>query len=138
MSVGALITSTNSVEAVPSALEPDAASSPVPHNETVAHHIPAGWYPDRENPARRRWWNGTNWTDFYAASTIGLATEADQVIPALHSSETTEGFRESREPASAALSSPAIARPVPAVVVVLLTGLAILNAVLVSLFILTR
>ena len=25
--------------------------------------VPAGWYPDPENPARGRYWDGTGWTD---------------------------------------------------------------------------
>jgi hypothetical protein len=34
----------------------------------IAHRIPAGWYPDRENRARRRWWNGVEWTDYFSAN----------------------------------------------------------------------
>jgi hypothetical protein len=33
----------------------------------IAHHIPAGWYPDRADRTRRRWWDGTAWTDYYSA-----------------------------------------------------------------------
>lgn len=32
----------------------------------VAHRIPAGWYPDREDRSRRRWWNGSEWTEYYS------------------------------------------------------------------------
>lgn len=34
----------------------------------IAHRIPAGWYPDRESRARRRWWNGHEWTEYYSAN----------------------------------------------------------------------
>jgi hypothetical protein len=34
----------------------------------IAHRIPAGWYPDREDRSRRRWWNGHEWTDYYSAN----------------------------------------------------------------------
>jgi hypothetical protein len=33
----------------------------------IAHHIPAGWYPDRQDRTRRRWWDGSTWTDYYSA-----------------------------------------------------------------------
>lgn len=33
----------------------------------IAHRIPAGWYPDRFDRTRRRWWDGTEWTDYYSA-----------------------------------------------------------------------
>jgi hypothetical protein len=35
---------------------------------SVSHRIPAGWYPDRYDRTRRRWWNGTEWTDYYSAN----------------------------------------------------------------------
>jgi hypothetical protein len=34
----------------------------------VAHRIPAGWYPDRDDRSRRRWWDGEEWTDHYSAA----------------------------------------------------------------------
>jgi Protein of unknown function (DUF2510) len=34
----------------------------------VAHRIPAGWYPDRDDRSRRRWWNGVEWTEYYSAN----------------------------------------------------------------------
>jgi len=34
----------------------------------IAHRIPAGWYPDRIDPSRRRWWNGVEWTEYYSAN----------------------------------------------------------------------
>jgi len=34
----------------------------------IAHRIPAGWYPDREDRSRRRWWNGVEWTDYFSAN----------------------------------------------------------------------
>lgn len=36
---------------------------------TVAHRIPAGWYRDKDEPSRRRWWDGSEWTDHYAPVT---------------------------------------------------------------------
>ena len=36
----------------------------------LAHRIPAGWYPDRADRTRRRWWDGTQWTDYYSAAPI--------------------------------------------------------------------
>jgi hypothetical protein len=34
----------------------------------IAHRIPAGWYPDRDDRSRRRWWNGVEWTEYYSAN----------------------------------------------------------------------
>jgi hypothetical protein len=34
----------------------------------IAHRIPAGWYPDRDDHSRRRWWNGVEWTEYYSAN----------------------------------------------------------------------
>jgi hypothetical protein len=34
----------------------------------IAHRIPAGWYPDRDDRSRRRWWNGKEWTEYYSAN----------------------------------------------------------------------
>jgi hypothetical protein len=34
----------------------------------IAHRIPAGWYPDRDDRTRRRWWNGVEWTQYYSAN----------------------------------------------------------------------
>jgi Protein of unknown function (DUF2510) len=34
----------------------------------IAHRIPAGWYPDRDDRARRRWWNGVEWTEYFSAN----------------------------------------------------------------------
>lgn len=34
----------------------------------IAHRIPAGWYPDRDDRSRRRWWNGAEWTEYYSAN----------------------------------------------------------------------
>lgn len=33
----------------------------------------AGWYPDPENPALERWWNGVAWSDQRRASTVPVA-----------------------------------------------------------------
>lgn len=41
----------------------------------VAHRIPAGWYRDKDDPSRRRWWDGIEWTDHFAPVTDELATD---------------------------------------------------------------
>jgi hypothetical protein len=28
--------------------------------------VPAGWYPDADNPALQRYWDGTQWTEHTA------------------------------------------------------------------------
>jgi hypothetical protein len=39
-------------------------------SNAIAHRIPAGWYPDRFDRSRRRWWDGTEWTDYYSAAPV--------------------------------------------------------------------
>ncbi|MDQ1546320.1 MAG: hypothetical protein QOH69_1224 [Actinomycetota bacterium] len=39
----------------------------------IAHRIPAGWYPDRDDRSRRRWWNGVEWTEYFSANPDTLA-----------------------------------------------------------------
>ena len=39
----------------------------------IAHRIPAGWYPDRNDRSRRRWWNGVEWTEYFSANPDSLA-----------------------------------------------------------------
>ena len=46
----------------------------------IAHRIPAGWYPDRDDRSRRRWWNGVEWTEYYSAN-----LEHTAAGPQLHS-----------------------------------------------------
>jgi hypothetical protein len=41
----------------------------------VAHRIPAGWYRDKDDASRRRWWDGIEWTDHYAPVTDQLTTD---------------------------------------------------------------
>ena len=41
----------------------------------------AGWYPDPENPAAERWWDGTGWTDHRRASTVAPASPGGQPGP---------------------------------------------------------
>jgi hypothetical protein len=31
-------------------------------------YTPPGWYPDPENPDGRRWWNGSEWTEYTSAA----------------------------------------------------------------------
>ncbi len=42
----------------------------------VAHRIPAGWYRDKDDPSRRRWWDGIEWTEHYAPVTDSLTTNS--------------------------------------------------------------
>ncbi len=37
--------------------------SPAPTGPPVPAAPPAGWYPDQQNPALVRWWDGTRWTE---------------------------------------------------------------------------
>ena len=43
----------------------------------IAHRIPAGWYPDRDDRSRRRWWNGVEWTEYCSANPDTLATSPE-------------------------------------------------------------
>lgn len=61
----------------------------------VAHRIPAGWYRDRDDPSRRRWWDGIEWTDHYAPATDSLTLDAS------HGSEPP--FTEPLDPRMSAL-----------------------------------
>ena len=83
----------------------------------VRHRIPAGWYPDRENPARRRWWDGTTWTAHYTPLTGELAIARAP----RHLAAVTEAVEVSVERA-----------PVPVLVIVLLAALGAANAVLLT------
>jgi hypothetical protein len=42
----------------------------------------AGWYPDPENSAAERWWDGTAWSDHRRASTVAPVPPAAPVAPA--------------------------------------------------------
>ena len=91
----------------------------------VAHRIPAGWYPDRENPVRRRWWDGTNWTEHYTCPT-GAVT-----VTPRHAA--TSADRAAASAANAAAARPGAPRRIPVLVTVLLAGLTGANVVLLSL-----
>jgi hypothetical protein len=65
----------------------------------VAHHIPAGWYPDRDDRSRRRWWDGTGWTDYYSAMPTRPLPDDDAPPLALHSLRAALMFRD-RVPAA--------------------------------------
>ena len=55
----------------------------------IAHRIPAGWYPDREDRSRRRWWNGVEWTDYYSAN-----PDREAPAPQLHSLRAAVTFKD--------------------------------------------
>src|ERR1700712_119938 len=46
----------------------EATGNPVAVTADIAHRIPAGWYPDRNDRSRRRWWNGVEWTEYFSAN----------------------------------------------------------------------
>lgn len=84
----------------------------------IRHRIPAGWYRDRENPTRRRWWDGTDWTDHYTPLSVPVTAPR----PPRHLAVTAE------IPAAAASRA-----PVPRIVIVLLSVVSAANAVALSL-----
>jgi hypothetical protein len=55
----------------------------------IAHRIPAGWYPDRDDRSRRRWWNGVEWTEYFSANPDTLAPD-----PQLHSIRRAITFKD--------------------------------------------
>ncbi len=55
----------------------------------IAHRIPAGWYPDRDDRSRRRWWNGVEWTEYFSANPDTLNSR-----PQLHSIRRAITFKD--------------------------------------------
>ena len=55
---------------------------------------PAGWYPAPDDPARERWWNGSDWSATYRDAAPQYATPAQPVDPfASHgSAPATAGY----------------------------------------------
>ena len=45
----------------------------------TAPTIPAGWYPNPENPAQHRWWDGAQWTDHVSAPAYTPASTVAQL-----------------------------------------------------------
>ena len=41
--------------------------------------IPAGWYPNPQNPAQQRWWDGAQWTDHVSAPAYSAAMPVAQL-----------------------------------------------------------
>ncbi|QXW05413.1 DUF2510 domain-containing protein [Rhodococcus globerulus] len=40
-----------------------AKPTPIPiHRPAAGPFMPAGWYPDQQNPSEMRWFNGVEWT----------------------------------------------------------------------------
>lgn len=129
----------------------------------VAHRIPAGWYRDKDEPSRRRWWDGIEWTDHYAPVTNPLTlteltlTELTLAEPTLAGSPCVE-HTEPRKPAPrASIGStleqmehsvhsseipialiaevPPARRSIPLAIIVLLAGLTGANIVLLSILV---
>lgn len=164
MAISTLLDNMTSVTTAPSAIEATSAVRQNPVNDIVSHRIPAGWYSDRDMPTRRRWWNGTDWTDFYTASiaTPEPVTEADAEAEPVTTSEpiailepvatpTAETRRPIPSPRHSAATGPSplpgaptaavldsTTRPVPAIIFVLLAGLIGANAALLSLLFLAN
>jgi hypothetical protein len=160
MAISTLLDSMTSVLTAASANESASAAHSNPVNEIVSHRIPAGWYPDRERPTRRRWWNGTDWTDFYTASiampepvttsepvavsepvaiiasVVTPTAETRQPVPSPRHSAATGPSPLPGLPTTTELGS--TTRPIPAVIFVLLAGLTGANAVLLSLLLLAN
>ena len=64
------------------------AGLPLPRRVDLPPPVaPAGWYPDPEDAARMRWWNGTKWTRRFAepgaASTAKVRTRTADAPPRL-------------------------------------------------------
>lgn len=84
----------------------------------------AGWYPDPENAAAERWWDGTAWSDHRRASTVPVAPVAPApAVPAAPAapaaaapaSEAPAADEAPAVPAPAAFAAPgAVAAPTPA------------------------
>lgn len=143
MVASTLLAGRTPVRTAPTMVESAAISAPVTVSQpaavsiTVAHRIPAGWYPDREDPSRRRWWDGASWTDFYTAPIVVPAARIIRGIPSPRHSAATGPSPLPGAPSLTATPSPAIP-PVPALIIVLLAGLTGANIVLLSLLALTR
>ena len=58
-------------------------------SNAIAHRIPAGWYPDRFDRSRRRWWDGTEWTDYYSAAPTSHLRLVDNETDSSSTDETT-------------------------------------------------
>jgi len=56
----------------------------------IAHRIPAGWYPCREDRARRRWWDGTEWTDYYSDAPTRPIAIIDPIVSAVEAEPIVE------------------------------------------------
>jgi hypothetical protein len=129
MVASALLVSTAPTTTAPSSIEaPTGAACPA-----VTHRIPAGWYPDRENPARRRWWSGTEWTEHYAMPGAALAAEPRPVIPSPRHSAAT-----GPQPVAVAPATEISQTRVPLIVTVLLAALTGADAVLLCLLALSN
>ena len=60
--------------------------------------IPAGWYPNPQNPTQQRWWDGTQWTDHVSAP----APASPQGAPAYGS----QAYQQQTAPAGTSWNTP--------------------------------
>jgi hypothetical protein len=56
----------------------------------IAHRIPAGWYPCREDRSRRRWWDGTEWTEYFSDAPTRPIAIIDPIRHAIEASPVVE------------------------------------------------
>ena len=45
--------------------------------------VPAGWYPDPEDPGRKRYWDGNTWTMHSLPTIASVAPNADSAVTSL-------------------------------------------------------
>ncbi len=62
----------------------------------AATQTPAGWYPDTGGSGRRRYWDGTGWTDHYAESAPSVTVAGSPASPSASPSSPAQELEEPR------------------------------------------